>query len=369
MLSKFILRIIGFIICLGVLFGVHSCNMGNLYVEYRELSEYRRLHPDFLPNENIIRLIDGGHTMTYADMLWINLIQYIWDNIGGGKFRNYANPLITSITDLSPYFNSPYNLAQLITPVLNAEKPTYEEDRKYSQSALEIGKKWMQILCDQKKIEQILQEDASKKLWDNESLKDPCTNGILPYHIAYTANELWDIDTAEKYYKIASMHHDGPLASRFLGTLARANEGDHLISAEKFLLIAIEWYDEAPYICRNTGVEIFESIRKNTPLKEITDGLRNKEAKLVPPKDTKNPLATSGTNCNDSVIRAMKQLYIAYITEVARDHPDIDIWSGLIKAGLLKSIPSTFSQDGWVIYRSKENIWKYRPRTPKDGKD
>ena len=96
------------------------------------------------------------------------------------------------------------------------------------------------MTCDQNKIQIIIKEEASKKLWDNNVLKDPCKDGMLAYNIAYTASELSDIDTAESYYKIASMNHDGPLASRFLGTLARAKEGDHIRSGEKFLLIAIE---------------------------------------------------------------------------------------------------------------------------------
>lgn len=81
MLSKLFLRIIGFFACIGALFVVYTYNTGSLYSEYRELFEYRRLHPDFLPNTNMIRLSNAGHTTTYADILWINLIQYIGDNI------------------------------------------------------------------------------------------------------------------------------------------------------------------------------------------------------------------------------------------------------------------------------------------------
>ena len=55
-------------------------------------------------------------------------------------------------------------------------------------------------------------------------LKDPCRDDMLAYNIAYTANELGDAKKAELYYKIASMNHDAPLASRFLGPLMRARE-------------------------------------------------------------------------------------------------------------------------------------------------
>ncbi len=366
MFYKKILYIIRIFIVIGSVFIIYSYNTGSIYKEYRELFDYRRLHPDFAPNTKIVRLSDAGHTTTYADILWINLIQYIGDNAGNGKFRIYLNPLITSITDLSPHFSSPYNLALLLSPILNTEKPNYIEEKGISQAALEIWKKWIQMTCDQKKIQAIIHEDASKKLWDNLSLKDPCENGMLPYNLAYTASELSDTDTAESYYKVASMNHDAPLASRFLGTLARAKEGDHREAAERFLLIAIEWYDEEPYICRNIGIELLENMKKNISLKELTSHLREKEKNLIPQKDIKNPLATSGTNCNEWVIRAMKQLYLAYITEVASSHPDIIEGSDLIKAWFLDSIPTILSQDGWDISRWKDNLWKYHPPVQKN---
>ena len=92
-------------------------------------------------------------------------------------------------------------------------------------------------------------------------------------------------------------------------------------------------------------------MKKNISLKEITNHLREKERKLIPPKDTNNPLATSGTSCNESVIRGMKQLYLAYITEVASSHPDIVDGSDLIQNGTLQTIPSLLTQDGWDIAR------------------
>lgn len=92
-------------------------------------------------------------------------------------------------------------------------------------------------------------------------------------------------------------------------------------------------------------------MKKNISLKEITNHLREKERKLIPPKDTNNPLATSGTSCNESVIRGMKQLYLAYITKVASSHPDIVDGSDLIQNGTLQTIPSLLTQDGWDIAR------------------
>ena len=73
-------------------------------------------------------------------------------------------------------------------------------------------------------------------------------------------------------------------------------------------------------------------MKRDAPLKEIISHLREKEKKLIPLKDTKNPLATSGTSCNESLVRAMKQLYLGYIAEVGLKKPDITEASDLVQA-------------------------------------
>lgn len=57
------------------------------------------------------------------------------------------------------------------------------------------------------------------------------------------------------------MNHDAPLVSRFLGPLMTAKSGDSLGAAEKFILIALEGYDEEPYACRTIASEILADIK------------------------------------------------------------------------------------------------------------
>lgn len=54
----------------------------------------------------------------------------------------------------------------------------------------------------------------------------------------------------------------------------------------------------------------------------------------------------------------MKQFYLAYISEVAKDVPEVTTGSGLIEKGLLKKIPTIKEQTGWTVVK-KNNQWTY----------
>jgi hypothetical protein len=116
---------------------------------------YRRLTPGILPRIEMIRTSDAGHTTTYADTLWINLIQYIGDNTRNNLFLEFLYPITDQITSLHPGFIAPYNLATLLAPNPDREKPNYEESLSLTKKALEIGKKGMRETCDGEKIKHI----------------------------------------------------------------------------------------------------------------------------------------------------------------------------------------------------------------------
>ncbi len=359
MISRNTFHILGVIFLIWVSYSTYTENTGTLYGEYKKLWEYRRLHPDFLPNTAVAKLTSAGHTTTYADVIWINMVQYIGDNAASGKYKIFMNPLIQTITSLHPYFTSPYNLALVLSPILNADKPSYEADKKISTEALRIWESGMKLLCDQGRVEQILKNDFWNTLWNNPTLKNPCKDSMLPYNMAYTSSELWEIDSAEWYYKIASTSSGAPLASRFLGPLMRAREWDHRESAERFALIAIDGYDEAPYTCHTLAIETLTDL-KQSPLRSLVKILPLRESKLAAPKDTKNPLSISPTNCHDSMKRAMKQVYLAYITEIWEKYPKITTGKWLIDAWLISTIPSLEQQKWWDLVRGKDSIWKYQ---------
>lgn len=113
------------------------------------------MHPEFQPQEQAIRIFDAGHSTTYADFLWINLIQYIADNIGNGKYTDYMTPLIETISKLHPHFTRSYTLALLLTPSLDPDNPSYETNRRIGKRNLEIGIRGIRENCDPIKVAQI----------------------------------------------------------------------------------------------------------------------------------------------------------------------------------------------------------------------
>jgi hypothetical protein len=318
-------------------------SLKNLYAEYGKLFEYRRLSPDFLPNQKVITLSSAGHVTTYADIIWMNLVQLIGDNIGNDKYHTFVHPIIETITDLHPHFISAYNLSLLLAPEIR-EDDTSESKKELNRLALKIGETGIKKNCDQQKIEKIREKDFENSLWNDISLRNPCEDGMLPYYTAYVANELKERDKASSYYKIASMNDDAPLASRFLGPLIRAQEGDHKKAAERFLLIAIEGYDSDPYICRNTALSLLKAL-KNNALDEIIKTLRKQEESLPEKQDDLNTIAAGETSCHNSIIRAMKQLYLAHINEVSKNYPEIRTGEELIKKGVISSYGTIKEQD------------------------
>ncbi len=357
---RHIISVISLILCIiGGFFMFSFFWSGTLYAEYAKLWDYRRLHPEFLPDTKVISLLDAGHHRTYADILWINMIQYIGDNIGNGKFSDYTPPLLAKITEMHPYFTKAYILWVLLSPSLDVDKPDYEKSKHIAEESLKLGIKGIEKTCDMKKIGVIHTKEMNTTLWNEEDIQNPCNDGMLPYYIAYVASNLWDTKEAEEYYKIASMNTDAPKASRFLWLLMRAKAGDYIEVAKKFLLIAVDGYDEDPYICRSNALEILKKIGNNTTLSlETIEWIGRKEKEILPPKDIHNPLAASATNCHDSTMRGIKQLYLSYIRDKSLPFPEISKWEELIEKKIIPFIPILEEQKAsWENWTVIKMIW------------
>ncbi len=338
---------------------------GILYAEYSKLWDYRRLHPEFLPDTKVISLLDAGHHTTYADILWINLVQYIGDNIGNGKFNDYAPPLLSRITEMHPYFTRAYILWLLLSPSLDPDKVGYEKNRLLAEKSLNLGLKGIEKTCNPNKLDIIRKREINTSLWNEKTLQNPCNDGMLPYYIAYIASNLWNTQEAEEYYKIASMNTDAPKASQFLSVLMRAKSGNLVDAAKKFLLIAIDGYDEDPYVCRINALEILKKIGNESIITlEKVKWIEKKEKEIQPPKDIHNPLSASATNCHDSTKRWIKQLYLAYIENASLSFPEVTTGDELIAKKIIPYIPKLEEQKtvwkNWTVRKWSGSIWVYK---------
>lgn len=180
------------------------------------------MHPELQSDPKVVRVFDAGHTTTYADSIWLSMVQYIADNIRNNEYTVFLNPLVETINTLHPHFTKPYILSVLLTPTVNPESINFMTGNiDIGKRALEIGEKGMLKNCDPQKIASIITLGISGKPWEKTELKNSCTTGELPYQTAYLADQLGAREKAYQYYTIASTHDDAPEASRFLALITK----------------------------------------------------------------------------------------------------------------------------------------------------
>ncbi len=114
------------------------------YVEYENLYEYRRLHPEFIPSATTSRYLAVGHDTSSADIMWMQTIQFVGDNIRNGKYVDFINTYIDNINSLHPYFMRPYEVSLLFAPSVSpadSDESVIEAKKKRIRKTVEIGEK------------------------------------------------------------------------------------------------------------------------------------------------------------------------------------------------------------------------------------
>lgn len=174
--------------------------------------------------------------------MWLGMIQYIGSNLSKGNYTNFSLKTIERITEISPKFSTAYEWALWLMPIPQTSTLTYSDEEKNNlQLPLQIANRGIMELCDLQKISTIEKMPINSQLWENESLKNPCKNGMIPYLIAFYGGQLMDeIKVAEKFYKVAGMQDDTPGASKILAILSTAPKDDPRTLASNFFLMAIE---------------------------------------------------------------------------------------------------------------------------------
>ena len=337
-----------------------------LYPSYRNLYDYRRITPELFPSSELLKVTSFWHDNTYADILWVKLIQSVGDNVGNEKYLDFSHHILSNITDLNPYFARAYEIDLLFTPLVYADSQddiTPEDKLKFLR-AIEHGKQGMKILCNKNKIDTISNLSYGKELWWRSDLRNPCISGMIPYYIGFHySNDFEDGKNASYYYKIASMQNNAPRSTEFLGPIAFANTTNPLDAALSFLLIARDWFDIEPYQCHALADSLMGDIKdKRTLDKDWINEIQIAEKNIAESKnliDQKSMDSLWVNNCADSIKRWIKQVYIAYITQIAADHPDIENAQDLIKNWIIDTIP-TLSTQPWYNMRKRKWRWYFK---------
>ena len=69
--------------------------------------------------------------------------------------------------------------------------------------------------------------------------------------------------------------------------------------------------------------------------------------------------AFSATNCNDNLRRAIKQVYLAYVTQESINYPEIVDGKVLLEQGVIPFIPTISTQSGYNV-KKIEGRWNFR---------
>lgn len=128
-----------------------------LYPEYRILSDYRRLHPNLVATPEMLHVVAVGHDTSFADILWIELMQFIGDNIANGQYLNFTHRILGEIQALSPGFARAYEFDLLFFPRVSPLDPPDVQEKKATllKEGLQGYESRIATLCDMKKVDAI----------------------------------------------------------------------------------------------------------------------------------------------------------------------------------------------------------------------
>jgi hypothetical protein len=323
------------------------------------------MHPNIIPSVTALRVLSVGHDTTYADTLWIQLIQFIAYNIGNGKYLDFTHTILTRIQELHPRFARAYEIDLLFLPTVSPENDDSwsEKKRQILRDGLAYYDRLLPRLCDMTRVSQIDAMAFGSELWSRKDLHNPCLSAETLYYMAARYDtDILDKKKAARYYKIASMHDDAPSATRFLGILASGNSWEHRDAALRFVLLATSGYDKSPYLCQTLAEQLAGDLARPdewTPAWLAHVEQAEKSLKSVPPNN--DPLSLAWWSCYDSLERGVKQIYLWYITDRTRTLPEITTEQDLTDARIIDHLPTIQSQSGYTITR-KYNIWQYIQR-------
>lgn len=206
-------------------------------------------HPEFIPSYKLVKITSSWFWNLVSDFYWLNSIQYIWTNAVSSEYKKYLYAMLNLITDLNPKFTYPYVIWELLLPNYNEryEKFNEDEQKKFENQSIELWIKWLSNNCDMNKVESIRNEYDLKKLWNEDKYKNPCSEPMIPYYLAYIYYwNKFDWSKSSEYYRITSANEDAPKWSRVMAAIMQGKSWSREKSIMMFLSLAESiWWKES----------------------------------------------------------------------------------------------------------------------------
>lgn len=364
-----------YILLLPVTIGFFLNNQNN-YKKNKEIQLNIVEHPELLPTPEIAKLSSFGFMNMFADIYWLQTIQYIGANVIDTEYKKYLGEMMDIITELNPYFESPYTIGQLLLP---SSKERFEDysGKNITQDMLDgrnLWLKWISNFCDDEKIQLIEKEDDLWKITSNEKFTNPCKGYKIPYYLAYIYYfYLKEPHNAALYYKVVAAQDDAPQWAKTLAAIMQGKTGDRQKSLFMFLSLAQSTsnsQDECFVFSQELG-NVYSALNSWEILLtgELVKTIENLRLKVFPKMSEENEEELfDTTQCSNYLLKAVREFNLLYLDtadqayikknpeQISAMNPDV-----LLKNWFINFIPTDYQQYGdyGIIYRYNDEIGRF----------
>ena len=330
-------------------------------------------HPEWLVKKDIAKITSFWFENLRADIYWLEAIQYVWANAIRAKYKVFLYKILDLITELNPYFSHPYKLWLLLLPDYNSryENLDLKTQKQHKKEAIKIWLKWIEKLCDTKKVEAIKKETDLQKIWNSEKYKNPCLDSDIPYYLAFDYYfYLKDPLSAAQYYKVASANRDSLKWARILSAIMQGKWWDREKAFFMFTSMAKSTSTNKDKACYEFSNELekiwlwifWKKIQFNWKLLEKISKLRNDFVWKYKEK-TEN----KDWFCKNYLNKATRELNLAYIEQANEKYKKDHNWKSALSLDELynqwyinyKPIDYQQSKDYWIIYKYNTKTQKF----------
>lgn len=377
-MKKWVLKKIAWIfVLIAILWSFYTINYKN-YIQQKRIDAVNVEHPENLPTSWAAKFRSFWFMNINADIYWLEAIQYIWNNVIEEDYKKYLGAMMNLITDLNPYFESPYVIGQLLLPgdkYNRNEADSLQTEKNLKQAEL-LWLKWISNFCDVEKVNAIITEDNLWNILTQEEYKNPCQSYKIPYYLSYVYYfYLNDNSNAANYYKVVSAQEDAPSWAKVLAAIMQWKWGEREKSLYMFLSLADStWSDgEACSVMSNELQLAYEDIKnKVRPLDGIlVENIQILWRQVLPEltEDNENDVLDD-TKCTNYLAKAIREINLMYIenadAQYVLDNPgeiSAKTPEKLFENGYIDFIPTDYQQytDEWygIQYRYSDDTKRF----------
>lgn len=335
-------------------------------------------HPENLPKSEIAKLRSFGFMNISANMYWLNAIQYIWNNVVEEGYKKYLGAMMNLITDLNPYFESPYVIGQLLLPwdKYNRDPDNIEWESLNLKKAESLWLKWIDNFCNREKVQAIIAEDDLWKIISLEKYKNPCQSYKIPYYLSFIYYfHMNDSIRAANYYKVVSAQEDAPNGAKVLAAIMQGKWWQREKSLYMFLSLAESTGSEGEackFMSNELQVVYGEIKNKIRPLNaELVKSIENLGKQILPEltQENENDILDD-TRCTNYLAKAIREINLMYIenadAQYIADNPtetSAQTPQKLFEEWYIDFIPTDYQQytDEWygIVYKYSDETKRF----------